>query len=127
MASEVAVDALLHAGDVPVHVSGWADAAQPEFYEWTLLGERRSYRFSGWGELSVSDGGWWTPVALSGPRGSEASRLSLFAAAVRGVPSANLADFATAFRVQEVIESFHAKRDSGSDAGPGTDSEPLSP
>lgn len=105
--SEVSVHGLLHAEEVPVHVSGWVGAAGPETYEWTLLGERRSYRLTGWGDLSVSDGTTWTPVPLAGSRGSEATRLTSFIAAVRGARSANLADFATAFRVQKVIESFH--------------------
>lgn len=55
----------------------------------------------------MSDGGEWKPVPLTGPRGSEATRLSLFADAVRVGKPRYLADFATALRVQEVVEAFH--------------------
>lgn len=106
-ASEVAARGLLLAGGVPVHVSAFAGVAGPELYEWILWGTRRSYRLRNWGELQVSDGGEWTPITLEGPRGSEATRLSLFADAVRGAHPRCLADFATALRVQSVIEAFH--------------------
>jgi predicted dehydrogenase len=106
-ASEVAARGLLRAGDIPVHVSGFAGTAGPELYEWILWGTRRSYLLRNWGELLVSDGGEWTPVTPAGPRGSEAARLSLFADAVRGGSPRCLADFATALRVQEVVEAFH--------------------
>jgi predicted dehydrogenase len=106
-ASEIAARGLLRAGQVPVHVSAFARAAGPETYEWTLWGAHRSYRLRDWSELLVSEGGEWTPVTLTGPRGSEATRLSLFAQAIRGEHSRDLADFATALRVQSVIEAFH--------------------
>ena len=106
-ASEVAARGHLRAGGVPVHVSAFSGVAGPEFYEWVLWGTHRSYRLRNWGELLRSDGGGWQPVALTGPRGSEATRLSLFAAAVRGENPRDLADFATALRVQSVIEAFH--------------------
>lgn len=106
-ASEVAARGFLLAGDVRVNVSAFAGVAGPELYEWVLWGTRRSYLLRNWGELLVSDGGEWTPVPLSGPRGSEATRLALFAAAVRGGQPGHLADFAAALRVQEVVEAFH--------------------
>lgn len=105
--SEVAARGFLRAGDVPVHVSAFAGTAGPELYEWILWGTRRSYLLRNWGELLVSDGGEWTPVTLAGPRGSEATRLCLFADAVRGGSPRCLANFATALRVQEVVEAFH--------------------
>ena len=105
-ASEVAAHGLLRAGEVPVHVSGRAGMAGAERYEWILWGSRRSYLLRDWSELFVSDGGDWKPVELAG--GSQAERLSLFAAAVRGGDAGpGLADFAAALRVQEVIEAFH--------------------
>jgi predicted dehydrogenase len=107
-ASEVAARGFLLAGDVPVHVSAFAGVAGPELYEWVLWGTRRSYLLRNWGELLVSDGGEWTPVPLAGPRGSEATRLALFADAVRGGRPRGLADFAAALRVQTVIEAFAA-------------------
>ncbi|HEX6358207.1 Gfo/Idh/MocA family oxidoreductase [Actinophytocola sp.] len=105
--SETAARGLLRAGEVPVHVSAIAGQAGPEVYEWTLWGTRRSYRLRDWADLSIWDAGSWRPVGLAGERGSEYTRLSQFAAAIRGTSQANLADFATALRVQEVIEAFH--------------------
>lgn len=107
LGSEVAARGLLRAGRVPVHVSAFAGVAGPESYEWLLWGTRRSYLLRNWGDLLVSDGGEWRPVTPSGPRGSEATRLSLFAAAVRGDHSPDLADFPAALRVQSVVEAFH--------------------
>ncbi|GAA0903393.1 hypothetical protein Vau01_045960 [Virgisporangium aurantiacum] len=106
-ASEVAARGFLRAGGVPVHVSAFAGVAGPERYEWILWGTRRSYLLRDWDQLLGSDGGGWKPVRLTRPRGSEATRLALFADAVRGGTTRNLADFATALRVQEVIEAFH--------------------
>jgi predicted dehydrogenase len=106
-ASEVAARGFLRAGGVPVHVSAFSGIAGPELYEWILWGTRRSYLLRNWGELFVSDGGAWKPVSLTEPRGSEATRLALFADAVRGENPRYLADFATALRVQEVVEAFH--------------------
>jgi hypothetical protein len=90
-----------------VHVSAFSGIAAPELYEWILWGTRRSYLLRNWGELRVSDGGEWKPVPLTEPRGSEATRLLLFADAVRGGKPRYRADFATALRVQEVVEAFH--------------------
>ncbi|MBB5803166.1 putative dehydrogenase [Saccharothrix ecbatanensis] len=106
-ASEVAARGFLRAGKVPVHVSAFSGVAGPELYEWILWGTRRSYLLRNWGELLVSDGGGWQPVTLVGPRGSEATRLSLFADVVRGENPRCLADFETALRVQTVVEAFH--------------------
>jgi len=105
--SETAVDALFRAGGVPVHVSGLSGVVGPELYEWTLWGDRRSYQLRDWTRLFVHDGGDWAPVALSAESGSEATRLTLFAAAVRGERPANLADFAAALRVRRVVEACH--------------------
>ena len=105
--SETAARGLLRAGEVPVHVSAVAGLAGPEVYEWTLWGTQRSYRLSDWDSLSISDGGEWKPVALEGERGSEFTRLTLFADAIRGGNPADLADFDAALRVQQVIEAFH--------------------
>ncbi|WP_027345896.1 Gfo/Idh/MocA family protein [Hamadaea tsunoensis] len=105
--SESTAIGLLYAGGVPVHVSGAAGLSGPEVYEWTLWGEHRSYRLTDWGTLSIWDGVAWATVDVPGPRGSEATRLSRFAAAMRGEPQPDLADFAAARRVQTVIESFH--------------------
>ncbi|MET9318298.1 Gfo/Idh/MocA family oxidoreductase [Kribbella sp. NPDC003505] len=105
--AERTAHALLRAGDVPVNVSGVVGAAAPELCEWTLLGTKRSYRFRNWGELEVTEGNDWMSVELDGERGSEATRLSRFAAAMRGEDVRGLADFAAAFRVQQVVEAFH--------------------
>lgn len=105
-ASEVAARGLLRAGGVPVHVSAFSGIAGPELYEWVLWGSKRSYLLRNWGELLVSDGGEWTPVTPPGPRGSEATRLSHFAAAIAGRHPRELADFPAALRVQEAVEAF---------------------
>jgi predicted dehydrogenase len=106
-ASEIAARGYLLAGNVPVHVSAFAGVAGPELYEWTLHGTHRSYRLGGWSGLLMSEGDNWTPVELSAPEGSEATRLSLFAAAIRGEHPRSLADFRAALRVQTVVEAFH--------------------
>jgi predicted dehydrogenase len=105
--SETAARGLLRAGEVPVHVSAVAGQAGPEVYEWVLWGTKRSYLLRDWADLSISDGGDWEPVSLEGERGSELSRLSLFADAIHGASPANLADFDAALRVQQVVEAFH--------------------
>jgi predicted dehydrogenase len=106
--SEVAARGLLRAGDVPVQVSGYAGVAAAESYEWILWGTKRSYRLLDWTQLSVSDGGEWSPIDLTGDgTGAESTRLSLFAEAVRGRRPANLADFTDALRVQEAVEAFY--------------------
>ncbi len=106
--SEVAARGLLRAGDVPVHFSGVAGVAGPEVYEWVLWGTRKSYRLRQWARLEVYEGDAWTPVDVGPGTGTDATRLGLFAAVVRGTGSPNLADFAIAFRVQEAVEAFHA-------------------
>ena len=60
-----------------------------------------------WRELFVAEGNGWQPVDLTGEPGSETTRLSLFARAIRGEQSPDLANFASAFRVQQVVEAFH--------------------
>jgi predicted dehydrogenase len=112
MGAEVAARGLLRAGDVPVHLSALSGLAAfstsgGERCEWIMWGTRRSYLLRNWGQLFASDGGDWVPVSLPGERGSESTRLSRFAAAVRGEPISHLADFAAAYRVQEVVEAFH--------------------
>lgn len=111
--AEVAARGLLRAGDVPVHLSALSGLAAfttsgGERCEWIIWGTRRSYLLRNWDQLFASDGGDWVPVALSGERGTESTRLSRFAAAVRGEPVNHLADFAAAYRVQVVVEAFHA-------------------
>lgn len=107
--SETAARALLRAGGTPVHVSAVAGQAGPEVYEWILWGTKRSYLLRDWSDLFVSDGGDWTPVTLRGERGTEFTRLTLFATAIHGNTPTNLADFDAALRVQRVIEAFHSR------------------
>jgi predicted dehydrogenase len=105
--SEIAARGLLHCDDIPVTVSGRVGAAAPEDYEWIIWGTRRSYLLRNWVLLSVSDGGPWSAVDLPAESGSEASRLALFAEAIRGNRPDDLADFAAALRVQESVEAFY--------------------
>ncbi len=103
--SEVAAFGLYRAGDVPVQVSGVV--AGPTTYDWIVRGSERSYLLRDWQHLFVAEGKDWEPVVLPGERGGEETRLSLFAEAVRGNHPANLADFATAYRVQQAVEAWH--------------------
>jgi predicted dehydrogenase len=106
-ASEYAARGSFRSGDVPIHFSGYSMMAAVESYEWILWGTRRSYLLRDWDQLFISDGDGWLPAGLDGERGSEATRLALFAQAMRGQRSRNLADFASGFRVQQVVEAFH--------------------
>jgi predicted dehydrogenase len=105
--SEVAARGLLHCNDIPVTVSGRAGVAAPEHYEWIIWGTRRSFLLRNWASLSVSDGGDWSPVDLGEAVRGESTRLTLFADAIRGHRTDDLADFAAALRVQEAVEAFH--------------------
>ncbi|HEX7302625.1 Gfo/Idh/MocA family oxidoreductase [Lentzea sp.] len=104
-AAEVAARGLLRGSGVPVHVSAFSGLAGPEVYEWTVWGTERSLRLSQWANLSTSDGGAWEPVPLE-QTGSDHSRLTLFARAVRGEHPRHLADFESGLRVAEVVEAF---------------------
>ncbi|MFG1819711.1 Gfo/Idh/MocA family protein [Kribbella sp. NPDC049174] len=104
--SEMAAYGLMRAGDIPVQLTGVV-GAQPTTYEWVLRGSRQSHRLSNWRDLFVAEGNGWQPVILTGEPGSETTRLSLFARAIRGEHTPDLADFASAYRVQQVVEAFH--------------------
>lgn len=109
--AETAARGLLRAGEVPVHLSAFsglsAFSAAQERCEWIMWGSRRSYLLRDWDQLYVAEGSDWKRIDPPGERGTEATRLSHFASAVRGQPSDRLADFAAAYRVQQVVESFH--------------------
>jgi predicted dehydrogenase len=104
-AAEVAARGVLRGSGVPVHVSAFSGVAGPEVYEWTVWGTERSLRLDQWAALSTSDGGTWEPVPLR-QTGSDSSRLTLFAQAVRGEHPRDLANFESGLRVAEVIEAF---------------------
>lgn len=104
-AAERSAHGLFTAGDVPVTLTGLV-AAVPETYEWILYGTKRSYRISAWSRVEVSAGDGWAELPLDGPHGTEHTRLTAFAAAIRGEAS-TLADFAAGLRVQEAVEHFH--------------------
>ncbi|MET9629585.1 Gfo/Idh/MocA family oxidoreductase [Lentzea sp. NPDC006480] len=104
-AAEVAARGLLRGSGVPVHVSAFSGLAGPEIYEWTVWGAERSLRLDQWADLSISDGDAWEPLPLK-QTGSDYSRLTLFAQAVRGEHPRDLADFASGLRVAQVIEAF---------------------
>ncbi|MGX1772012.1 Gfo/Idh/MocA family protein [Nocardia brasiliensis] len=103
--AELSAHGLYTAGAVPVTITGLV-AAAPETYEWILYGTKRSYRLTDWSRLEVSTGAAWQEHALDDPRGTEHTRLTAFAAAIRGEAS-TLADFAAGLRVQEAVEHFH--------------------
>ncbi|MFD4639864.1 Gfo/Idh/MocA family protein [Lentzea sp. NPDC058436] len=104
-AAEVAARGVLRGNGVPVHVSAFSGVVGPEVYEWTAWGTERSLRLDQWALLSTSDGGPWERVPLE-QTGSDYSRLTLFAQAVRGEHPRDLADFASGLRVAEVVEAF---------------------
>ncbi|MEU0883402.1 Gfo/Idh/MocA family oxidoreductase [Lentzea sp. NPDC005914] len=104
-AAEVAARGVLRGSGVPVHVSAFSGLAGPEIYEWTVWGTERSLRLDQWADLSISDGGAWEPVSLR-QTGSDYSRLTLFAQAVRGEHPRDLANFESGLRVAQVIEAF---------------------
>jgi predicted dehydrogenase len=89
-----------------VYLSGVVGAG-PRTCEWVLRGSRQSCRLRDWRDLFVAEGNGWQAVELTGELGSEATRLSLFARSIRGEETPDLADFATAHRVQQVVEAFH--------------------
>jgi 1,5-anhydro-D-fructose reductase (1,5-anhydro-D-mannitol-forming) len=105
--SETFAYGLLNAGDVPISIIGQTGVAVPETYEWYLYGTRRSYCLRNWGELLVSDGEDWSNVALDGERGSERTRLTAFARAIRHERRGELPDFAAGLRALHIIEAFH--------------------
>ncbi|PRY38735.1 Gfo/Idh/MocA family protein [Umezawaea tangerina] len=106
--SETTARGLLRAGEVPVHFSGLSGVAGPEVYEWTLWGTEQSYRLRQWTHLEIFTNDTWTPYDPGLASGSDATRLTLFAQAVRTGSAPNLADFPVAYRVQEAVEAFHA-------------------
>ena len=98
-------------GSVPIRFRGLAGVALPETYDYTVIGTEKSLRLRDWGALEESVGGSpWTAVELTGERGSEHSRLSRFAGAMRGEPAEHLADFEAGLRVQRVVEAFRGAR-----------------
>ncbi|WP_328321158.1 Gfo/Idh/MocA family oxidoreductase [Kribbella sp. NBC_00382] len=105
--SETSAYGLMKAGEIPVQLSGVVGAAGPETYEWILRGTKQSYKLTAWRDLFVAEGNEWRPVELTGELGSEATRLTLFAQAIRGEHPRDLADFAAAERVRQVVEAFH--------------------
>lgn len=104
--AETAAYGLLRAGKVPVQLTGVAGAAGPTTYEWTLRGTKQSYRLTNWTALSVAHGNSWASLDLPAPA-PESTRLTLFAQAIHGHPTPDLATFPTAHRTQQLIESFH--------------------
>ena len=107
--AEKAARGFMRAGETPVHLSAFVGMAGPETYDWILWGTRRSYLLRDWDQLYVSEGGDWIHVDLPPERGDDASRLALFARAVRGERVRNLAGFDAAHRVQRVVEAFHSR------------------
>lgn len=106
-AAETSAIGEFRCGSVPVRFRGLAGVALPETYSYTVIGTEKSLRLRDWGDLEESVGGSpWTAVELTGERGSEHTRLSRFARAIRGERVEHLADFAAGLRVQRVVESF---------------------
>jgi len=111
-AAESFVAARFSAAETPVTLLGLTDAALTETYEWTLYGERQSLRLRDWRHLERFADGRWQPVTFEGDLGSERTRLTELARAVRSEPS-RLPDFPTGYRIQQVIEACHAAAAAG--------------
>jgi 1,5-anhydro-D-fructose reductase (1,5-anhydro-D-mannitol-forming) len=100
------VSADFTAGSANISLRATTNIAAAETYEWVIYGDRASYRLSGWRKLEKYVGDDWETVELSGEPGTEKSRLTEFARAVRGEPT-RLPDFETGLRVQKIIEACH--------------------
>jgi 1,5-anhydro-D-fructose reductase (1,5-anhydro-D-mannitol-forming) len=106
LAAETYTSAEFIANGVNVRLFGAANVAAAETYEWIIYGERASYRLSGWRHLEKYSGERWESVQLSGETGTERSRLSEFAKAMRGELT-RLPGFETGLRIQRIIEACH--------------------
>lgn len=106
--TENRLSAQLRAADIPVFIQGGVGGQAPDFNEWCLYGQERSFRIQDWGRLQQSDGGPWQElppdVAASG-RAQET--LSALAAQLRGEP-AYLPTLAEGLSVQEIVEGLLA-------------------
>ncbi|MCL5776506.1 Gfo/Idh/MocA family oxidoreductase [Limibaculum sp. FT325] len=108
--AETHVLAQLDFGGVPVTLAGSVGGAGPDLVEFTLWGERRSLRLSDFYRLSASAGeGWENALPEIGNPALDAYMLQLDELVRMLDGEAHvLPDFATALRVQELVEGILA-------------------
>ncbi len=105
-AAETAITARLDCGGTQVTVAGSVGGRGPDRVEFTIWGERRSYRMSDWYWLAVSDGGDWIDqlADIADPRAAAyMGQLDNLAAMLDG-GAHTMPSFREALRVQELIE-----------------------
>jgi predicted dehydrogenase len=106
--TENRLSARLVAAGVPVFIQGGVGGQAPDFNEWCLFGQERSFRIQDWGRLQQSDGGPWQDLPPDvAPSGRAQETLSALAAQLRGEP-AYLPTLAEGLVVQEVVEGLLA-------------------
>lgn len=107
--SEQRLNAVLRAGAVQVHITGSSDSAGADEVEFTVRGQRNSWRLTNWYEYSTAErGGPWTPglspQESSGPA-AYGAQLDQVASLVSGQEQ-TLATFAEALQVQRIVEAM---------------------
>ena len=108
--TENRLSARLVAAGVPVLIQGGVGGQAPDFNEWCLYGQQRSFRVQDWGRLQQSDGGPWQELSPDiAPRGRAQETLSALAAQLRGEP-AYLPNLAEGLAVQRIVEGLLVDR-----------------
>ena len=100
--------ALLDCGGAPISAAGSSGGTGPDRVEFTLWGERRSYRLWDWNRLKSSDGGDWQDelTGLADPRQDGYRRmLDNFRAFLADQPN-SMPSFRDAFEVQAIVEEI---------------------
>ena len=110
-AAETHVLAQLDCGDTPVTFAGTVGGMGPDLVEYTVWGNKKSFRLVDWYRLTVSDGGDWRD-AIAGvdnlPLDSYMLQLDNLVAMLDG-KTHTLPDFRAALSVQERIEEILAE------------------
>jgi predicted dehydrogenase len=100
--------ALLDAGGIPVTVAATAGGVGPDLVEYTLWGDRRSYRISDWFDLFDSDGGAWQPVLpeIADARAAAMQHQLANLARLLSGSDHTMASFDEALAVQQLVETM---------------------
>ena len=104
--TESRVNAELESGGVPVTLVGGAGGAAPDYNQWTVYGQDRSYRLVDWSQLTVSNGERWED-GPSEELGSAPGQLDELARLLDGEASV-LPDLRVGLEVQRVVEGLLA-------------------
>lgn len=106
--AEMLALAEFEAGDLPITLAGSSGGVGPEQIDYTVWGDKRSYRLFDWFRLASSEGGPWheQPSHLANPaREAQMRQLDSVAAMLDGQPH-SLPDFAASLRVQGLVEGL---------------------